>query len=178
LLDNNAGSLFKDLYLSGTAIQYSLLISFVFCIVYIYAVSLFAEYIAWLIIFVLQISFIGGSAACFYKWKIVNDSNLVQVYGEKVHKEDTLKMLMIGGCILGVLGLLFFCFVVCGYKSLKIAIDVVDASADFLARTKRILVVPIFFFFVQAFVICAWIPGMTCIYTLSFTNIEKDPKIP
>jgi hypothetical protein len=40
----------------------------------------------------------------------------------------------------------FFC-VCCGYKSLKMAIDVIDASADFLARTKRILLVPGLFFF-------------------------------
>jgi membrane protein YqaA with SNARE-associated domain len=52
-------------------------------------------------------------------------------------------------CLVVIVGLLavgfFFC-VCCGYKSLKMAIDVIDASADFLAKTKRILLVPGIFF--------------------------------
>lgn len=46
----------------------------------------------------------------------------------------------------GLLALGFLCCVCCGYSSLKIAIDCIDASADFLARTKRIIAVPFVFF--------------------------------
>jgi hypothetical protein len=55
-------------------------------------------------------------------------------------------MLMIAGCVLGAFAVLFGCLITCGFKSLKIAIDVIDASADFLASTKRIIGVPMFFF--------------------------------
>lgn len=37
----------------------------------------------------------------------------------------------------------------CGYSQLKTAIDVLDASADFLAKTKRIFLVPTLYMFVQ-----------------------------
>lgn len=48
-----------------------------------------------------------------------------------------------------VFALIFMCMIYCGYDQLKTAIDVLDASADFLAGTKRIFLVPIVYFFVQ-----------------------------
>jgi hypothetical protein len=50
--------------------------------------------------------------------------------------------------ISSLLALGFLCCICCGFKSLKMAIDVIDASADFLARTKRIIFVPCVFFLI------------------------------
>jgi len=56
-------------------------------------------------------------------------------------------MLAIGvGCAL--FACIFALAIFCGFKSLKFAIDVIDASADFLAGTKRIIAVPVFYFFI------------------------------
>lgn len=54
-------------------------------------------------------------------------------------------MLIMGG-FLGLFSLLFACMIYCGYNQLKTAIDVIDAAADFLAKTKRIIAVPIVYF--------------------------------
>jgi hypothetical protein len=66
--------------------------------------------------------------------------------------------------------------VCCGYKSLKMAIDVIDASADFLAGTKRILVVPGIFFFFQLMSVLVWIGAMMCV--VSMNEIVANPSIP
>ena len=51
-------------------------------------------------------------------------------------------------CIVGaILAVAFACCVVCGFKSLKMAIDVIDASADYLASAKRVILVPVLYFF-------------------------------
>jgi hypothetical protein len=42
-----AGAKLNDLYLSSRAIYWSMALSFVFCILYIYIMSIFAEYLAW-----------------------------------------------------------------------------------------------------------------------------------
>jgi hypothetical protein len=45
--------------------------------------------------------------------------------------------------LFGVLSIVFLCMIWCGKKSLQRAIDVIDASADFIAHNKRVIVVPI-----------------------------------
>ena len=56
------------------------------------------------------------------------------------------------------------------------AIDVIDASADFLAKTKRILVVPGFFFLLQVITVSIWIGAMLCV--ISMNEITADESIP
>lgn len=50
MLNSKVGSVFKDLYLSSRAVTWSCLLSFVWCIIFIYLMSSFAEQIAWIII--------------------------------------------------------------------------------------------------------------------------------
>jgi hypothetical protein len=54
----------------------------------------------------------------------------------------------------------------CGYRQLKTAIDVLDASADFLAGTKRIFLLPTVFFFVQIIVIGLFLSALLSIRTM------------
>jgi hypothetical protein len=61
-----------------------------------------------------------------------------------------------------------------GFRSLKKAIDVLDASADFLAGTKRIILVPILYFFVTLVVIFTWLLAVACIYSIG--TITADPN--
>ena len=85
-------------------------------------------------------------------------------------------MLMAGGIGLFLVGLLFLMAICCGYKSLKIAIDVIDASADFLASTKRIILVPIFYFFITILILFIWIPSMIALSTMAITDVQDDPN--
>lgn len=52
---------------------------------------------------------------------------------------------------------------------MKTAIDVIDASADFLAKTKRIIAVPFAFFFLQIIAVSIWVPSMA--YVVSMNNV-------
>jgi hypothetical protein len=55
---------------------------------------------------------------------------------------------------------------------LKTAIDVIDASADFLAKTKRIIAVPFAFFFLQIIAVSIWVPSMA--YVVSMNNVTPN----
>lgn len=61
----------------------------------------------------------------------------------------------------------FACCVICGRQSLKLAIDVIDASADFLFLTKRIVIVPVFFFFVTLIFVFVWIGMLFCVVSMN-----------
>lgn len=52
LSKGSAGKYVYDLYLSSTSIFYSMATSFIWSVICIYFLSLFAEYVAWAIVFV------------------------------------------------------------------------------------------------------------------------------
>jgi len=84
--------------------------------------------------------------------------------------------IMIALSIVGSLCLAFMCCIYCKYDSLKKAIDVLDAAADFLAGTKRVLLVPGIFFVCSLIAISAWMPAMACV--LSLNDIYPMESIP
>jgi hypothetical protein len=58
---------------------------------------------------------------------------------------------------------------------LKVAIDTIDASADFIAKTKRILLVPVLHFFITLIVVLIWVTAMTCV--ISLNDFKPSPEI-
>jgi len=78
--------------------------------------------------------------------------------------------------LFALLGLIFMCAVICGWSHLKLAIDVIDASADFLDDTKQIYFSP-FFFFMCAFIsVVVWTVCVIGVY--SEGKITPDPIVP
>jgi len=80
--------------------------------------------------------------------------------------------------VLGVLGLLFMICLCCGFSSLKQAIDVIDASADFLAKTKRIIFVPLGYFVITMIVVALWMVATVCVFAMAPVRPESNPRIP
>lgn len=68
---------------------------------------------------------------------------------------------------LGFAACAFYCCVVTFCKHLKLAIDVIDAAADFTAENKRVILVPILYFFLTAIVFAGWCVCMTMIISLN-----------
>jgi solute carrier family 44 (choline transporter-like protein), member 2/4/5 len=85
--------------------------------------------------------------------------------------------MLVGTGIIAALAAGFLCCVCCGYQSLKLAIDVIDASADFLAKTVRIILVPGVFFLLQIIVVCIWVSAMMCVASMNeITPLEGIPQ--
>ena len=132
--------------------------SIVYCIAFIYLLSAFAEQIAWGIVAITQIGLFAGSAICFLEYFETKGANLNS-------SSEKSKGFLIGGIVLLLCSLIMLCMIVCGFNSLRIAINVVDASADFTKKTKRIIGVPVFYFFIQMVVVTTWLFSMACIWS-------------
>jgi choline transporter-like protein 2/4/5 len=74
------------------------------------------------------------------------------------------------------LAFVFLCCIVCARKSLGLAVDVIDASADFVAGTKRVILVPNLHFVFQVIVFLIWLGSMVCV--ISLNDIEPSTVIP
>ena len=112
----------------------------VFSLSYIKIMSIFAEYIAWAIVILVQLGFFIGSGACFYGYFYMDL--------EAGDKTDLGTYIIVAAVTLFVMGFLFMCAILCFRDSLRIAIDIIDASADFLDDTKKIIGVPVVSFFI------------------------------
>ena len=78
--------------------------------------------------------------------------------------------------VMGILCFCFTCAVVCGKDSLQRAIDVIDASADFIAHNKRVILVPnLHFIFTLVFSV-VWLGAFLCVVSLN--EIKADKMIP
>lgn len=64
----------------------------------------------------------------------------------------------------------------CFRKDLQRAIDVIDASADFIAQNKRVIFVPNLHFFITLIVTIIWYGAFLCV--ISLNEISADPIIP
>jgi hypothetical protein len=70
--------------------------------------------------------------------------------------------------------LLFSICIWCKWNDLKLAIEIVNASADFLAQTKRLLATPlVYFVFLFAFFLF-WLSCIICVESMG--QIVPDPK--
>lgn len=80
--------------------------------------------------------------------------------------------------IFGILSIVFLCLIVCGRKSLQRAIDVIDASADFIAHNKRVIAVPIVHFFITLLVVILWFGAYICVASLNEIRVSAlSPQV-
>lgn len=129
---------------------------------FIHLMSHHAEALAKLNVFIIQVLMIVGIAYSFQQTK-----NL----------EITEKSRNIAWLIFGV-GIVFFTLfnlvLICNWKNFKVAIAIVDASADFFAATKRIILVSVFYFFVSLIVLAIF--GIGAALVFSMNDIKPSSK--
>jgi len=147
--------------------------------------SAWAEYISWLFIVLVQLGFIAASVVCY----VLRNENSKNYYEEietgldalqRIDLEETFdshqKWYLAGIIVFALLACGFACCLCFGFRSLKIAIDVIDASADFVNKTKRIVLVPLLHFFLMIFVVAIGTGGIFCV--LSLNEITPSQVIP
>ena len=144
---------FVNLYTAWRALILSMISALVLCIIYIYFLSIFAEYVAWGIIFLTQALLVAFCLGSLYMYTTYEDSSM---------KNGAL----IGGIVCGILAALFLLAICCGWRQLKAAIKIIDATADYLSATKRVFGVPLIYYVVMVAYIFFWlacfISAMSC----------------
>jgi hypothetical protein len=61
------------------------------------------------------------------------------------------------------------------WSSIKVAVNVIDAAADFLRDTKRVMVAPVIHFTMGIIVFLVWLGCFFCV--ISMNEIKADKKI-
>lgn len=120
-----------------------------------------------------------GSAFSFLKVKTLQDS----VAG--VEDKDTVDSInsQIGSfrilaIVMGILAALYLMMVCCSFRSLRIAINVVDAAADFLSATKRLIFVPLVYSAVSIAVCAVWFICWISVDSQQYTDVRGSDLVP
>lgn len=155
----------------GTALMWS--------IIYIYIMSWFAEQLAWCCVFLVQFGLIGAAVGCYMMWdqaklqveetkKQADYASKSDEYKKQIESGPTMYFwAMIGSSIFAFV---FLCLLCCFKDSLRTAIDVIDASADYVAENKRVILVPNIHFLLTVIVVVLWL--IAFLYVVSLNEIE------
>jgi choline transporter-like protein 2/4/5 len=175
-----AGKTIKDMVNAKDAMLISFGMGFVYSLIFLYLMSAFAEPIAWLCVFLIQVGLFGAAAGSFFVYTDLHkkagmkDLNTAEI--KKTNEEAT--GALVGAIVMGLIACCFLCCVVCGRKHLALAIDVIDASADFTAENKRVIFVPIVYFFISLIFLIIWIGAMATVASLNEIKPGNYAEIP
>jgi len=154
---------------ASRSIYIGMIMSIIWCLVFIYVISAYAETIAWGIIVATNAGVFIASALCFNEWKHAPLNS---------HNEKPKEFLYYGS-IIAIIAMIMLCCILCSYKSLSVAIDVIDASADFTKKTKRIICVSIGYFIFQMIIFVIWAFSVACLWSwgdIQVESVEKQEK--
>ena len=78
----------------------------------------------------------------------------------------------------GVISIIFSILLFCTWSYIQTACDVLDATADFFADTKRIIPVQIAFFFFTLILIIVWIFGIMGLWSIAEVTANPTSNLP
>ena len=148
---------FKDLDIASTAIYVSFVLGLFYTLCYLYFLSSCAHVLAYVAIGLLEVIMIAGIGGLAY--------GLSQVGNDADAKKGYYIAIAINAFFL----LLFNCLMCCFWSKLQVAIAVIDCTADFMAATKRIALLTIYFFLLSIVVTVIWAFGL--VGTISMNEI-------
>lgn len=165
MLDNNVfGQQVISLYNCYEALFISLISAIILSLAYIYLLSAFGEILSWIVICLVGFGLSAGTGMSLVNYIDIRNGDAVG---------DPKQM----GGVFGVFAtftLVYIAMVWCGFNQLKVAIDCVDAGADFLAGTKRLIGLSFFFGIISFLCVLAFLGAFLCV--LSMGTITADPN--
>lgn len=164
------GPLLEDAKKAKPAIIISLVMSVGYSVVFLYFMSMFAETLIKLCIVAVQLFFFtitGYSAFIFIQeskiqaeisegWEDMDLTTQGIIQSRIDTSAKSRRAALMGFCAFGGFTFLCSCCIYMYRKRLHDAIDVTDASMDFLRATKRVIFVPIIYFTGQVVLTIVW----------------------
>lgn len=137
-------------------------ITLILCLIFMILVEYFAAILAWVSIILSFAALVGLGLYFFFTRNKTSD--------QSDNNQNKYNIVWACFCWAGA-GAIFF-FVCCYCKALRIAIGVIQAAADFMTDTKRIMLVPLGAFCILAIFYALWVCVAIYVYTIG--DIESS----
>mmetsp|Transcript_37007 Transcript_37007/g.56740 ORF Transcript_37007/g.56740 Transcript_37007/m.56740 type:complete len:368 (+) Transcript_37007:412-1515(+) len=156
---SSGGKTIEDIYEASWSILLTVVVGMLLTIIYMYLMSFATTLLAYVSIMVIELFFLGGGAALVFT-------------GHNQISHDAKTGFYVGGGCMIFFGVIFNLLLCCFWKKMKVAIAVVDATADFFVATKRLVFVSIFYFFVSVICFLVWVACFA--FVISLCKITPD----
>ena len=136
------------------------------CLSYIFTMSKCAEKMAWAVIFMIGAGLLTVTVVSIMGIASPNSLGLASYAPTSTF--------VVVAIVSSLCTLVYFLMLCLGYRQLKTAIDVIDASADFLRDTLRIIGLSVVFFLIQMVFFFLWMFALVCV--MSMGDVKATPK--
>jgi hypothetical protein len=162
------GSGIMDIYKATWPILLSPIFGILFTFGYIYFMDKCAYWLAWISVALLQLILIGSGIGCYmYRQDLIEGMT-----DEQISNSSLAYTLNWATWLCWIAAAIYYLLVICMFKSLKIAIAVIETAADYFADTKRVIFVPVLFFFVGIVIFCGWCGSIICVASIGEIKVE------
>ena len=175
---NPIGAQFNEIYQARHSISVAIVLSVGLSIMFIQFMSWFAECLGWIVIVVTQIGLLLSIVFTGYQWKLKKEQyeSYTDIQKENVSFEPKHYLYL---CIFfGILNFVYSACVCCFFKQIKMALNVIDASADFLTMNKRVILVPIVQQGISIACILVWAAAYGQVYSIGeVVPVKEIPQM-
>lgn len=130
----------------------------------------FAFYLAWIAVVVFEVGLVLMGLYFFNEYQAENARCTELVDSQDAGSEatsDDCSASFWGWLCCWLLAAFYLCIMCCFFKQLRQAIRVIETAADWLADTKRMVFVPLNFFFIAVLFFMLWMGAVMCIGTMT-----------
>lgn len=159
-----------DFYQTRWIIFGSVFLAIFFAFCYIKFMDWCALQCAWLSVITVGLGLIGSGTWCW----IIRNNIMSSATFDPATPNDTVTWLWWGAIILWTISGLYVLCLVCNQKSLRVSIRIIEVAGDFVADTKRVLFVPVGFFFFAILVSFAWLWGYICVSSVGTISVTDQ----
>lgn len=140
--------------MTSTALYICLGLGLVYTLIYLYAMSLAANLIAYIAIGMIEMLWLAAIGTSFY----------MAIHGGG---KDSQLSWWIATAFVFFSAIIFNCLMCCFWSKMKVAIAVIDATADFVVSAKRLVLVALWYFIVSVIVFLIWAFGLVFVVSLN-----------
>jgi hypothetical protein len=159
-MSSDAGHFMNDVYRSWKSCVICLVLGVVYTIIFMYALAYCTTCLAFISIGCIELCFIGGMGSAVY---FANDSN---------NPDPSGFWGMFGGFLAA--WLIFNLMLCCCWKKVKVAIAVIDATADFLVATFRLAFVNMTFALLLVIYLIVATASVLCVMSMNEITASSD----
>lgn len=161
-MDSDAGHFLNDVYRSWKSCVICLVLGVVYTVIFMYALAYCTTCLAFISIGCIEIMLLGGMGSAVY---LATDTSNADPSGF---------WYMFGGFLLT--WLIFNLCLCCCWKKVKVAIAVIDATADFLVATFRLAFVNLSFAFLLVIYLIVATASVLCVTSMNEITASDDPN--
>lgn len=158
--DSSFGEIFADIMISKWVILISIFIAALMTFVYSYLMHFCAQVLSWISVVLIQIMLVGIG---YFAWDYRRDqTDLDPTYADESMSTWLKWITWLSWIFAGI----YYIVIICNFQSLRLAVAVIQTASSFVADTKRLMLVPLFYFMLAICASVLFLAGLICVSSI------------